>query len=120
MVRSCAASAPPLENPGVILGAILGICQRRGRDKVTIVASKGLADFGAWLEQLLAESTGKLGKGIVPVDGEPLGAAAVYGNDRVFVYLRLAADREGEQERGIAALEAAGHPVVPARETSVL
>ena len=68
MVRSCAASAPPVENPGVILGAILGTCQRRGRDKVTIVASRGVADFGAWLEQLLAESTGKLGKGIVPVD----------------------------------------------------
>jgi len=112
MVRSCAASAPPLENPGVILGAILGICQRRGRDKVTIIASNGLADFGAWLEQLLAESTGKLGKGIVPVDGEPLGTPAVYGNDRLFVYLRLAADRDGDQERAAAALEAAGHPLV--------
>src|ERR1700757_1825032 len=112
MVRSCAASAPPVENPGVILGAILGTCQRRGRDKVTIIASKGIADFGAWLEQLLAESTGKLGKGIVPVDAEPLGPPAVYGNDRVFAYLRLAADRDPEQERAVAALEAAGHPVV--------
>ena len=112
MVRSCAASAPPVENPGVILGAILGTCQRRGRDKVTIIASKGIADFGAWLEQLLAESTGKLGKGIVPVDAEPLGTPAVYGNDRVFPYLRLAADQDAEQERAIAALEAAGHPVV--------
>ena len=74
MVRSCAASAPPVENPGVILGAILGTAQRRGRDKVTIIASRGISDFGAWLEQLLAESTGKLGKGIVPVDAEPLGA----------------------------------------------
>ena len=112
MVRSCAASAPPLENPGVILGAILGSCQRRGRDKVTILASPGIADFGAWLEQLLAESTGKLGKGIVPVDGEPLGAPAVYGNDRLFAYLRLAADPDSDQERGVAALEAAGQPVV--------
>jgi transaldolase / glucose-6-phosphate isomerase len=112
MVRSCAASAPPSENPGVILGAILGTCQRRGRDKVTIIASQGIADFGAWLEQLLAESTGKLGKGIVPVDAEPLGAPAVYGNDRVFTYLRLAADQDAEQERAVAALEAAGHPVV--------
>jgi transaldolase/glucose-6-phosphate isomerase len=113
MVRSCAASAPPLENPGIILGAILGTCQRRGRDKVTIVASKGLADFGAWLEQLLAESTGKLGKGIVPVDGEPVGAPwFVYGNDRLFAYLRLAADQDAGQERAIAALETAGHPVV--------
>jgi len=112
MVRSCAASAPPVENPGVILGAILGTAQRRGRDKVTIIASPGIADFGAWLEQLLAESTGKLGKGIVPVDAEPLGPSAVYGNDRVFAYLRLAADQDAEQERGVAALEAAGHPVV--------
>jgi transaldolase/glucose-6-phosphate isomerase len=112
MVRSCAPSAPPVENPGVILGAVLGVCQRHGRDKVTIVASKGIADFGAWLEQLLAESTGKLGKGIVPVDNEPLGPPSVYGNDRVFAYLRLAADAGGEEERAVAALEAAGHPVV--------
>jgi transaldolase/glucose-6-phosphate isomerase len=112
MVRSCAASAPPMENPGVILGAILGTCQRRGRDKVTIIASKGIADFGAWLEQLLAESTGKLGKGIVPFDAEPLDAPSVYGADRVFAYLRLASDQDAEQERAIAALEAAGQPVV--------
>jgi transaldolase/glucose-6-phosphate isomerase len=112
MVRSCAASAPPLENPGVILGAILGTCQRRGRDKVTVIASKGIADFGAWLEQLLAESTGKLGKGIVPLDSEPLSGPAVYGGDRVFAYLRLASDQDSEQERAIAALEAAGQPVV--------
>jgi transaldolase / glucose-6-phosphate isomerase len=112
MVRSCAASAPPVENPGVTLGAILGTCQRRGRDKVTIIASQGIADFGAWLEQLLAESTGKLGKGIVPFDAEPLGDPVVYGNDRVFAYLRLAADQDADQERQIAALETAGHPVV--------
>jgi transaldolase/glucose-6-phosphate isomerase len=112
MVRSCAPSAPPAENPGVILGAIMGACQRQGRDKVTIVASPRLSDFGAWLEQLLAESTGKIGKGIVPVDAEPLGPPAVYGNDRLFAYLRLAAEQDGEQERAIAALEAAGHPVV--------
>jgi transaldolase / glucose-6-phosphate isomerase len=112
MVRSCAPSAPPAENPGVILGAILGICQRHGRDKVTIIASPGIADFGAWLEQLLAESTGKLGKGIVPVDAEPLGMPGVYGEDRLFAYLHLAADAGGEQERAVAALEAAGHPVV--------
>src|SRR5215468_7552245 len=112
MVRSCAASAPPAENPGIILGAILGTCQRRGRDKVTIIASQGLADFGAWLEQLLAESTGKLGKGIVPFDAEPLGNPAVYDSDRVFAYLRLAAEQDAGQERAIAALEAAGQPVV--------
>ena len=112
MVRSCAASAPPIENPGVVLGAILGCAQRRGRDKVTVIASKGIADFGAWLEQLLAESTGKLGKGVVPVDGEPLGPPAAYGSDRVFAYLRLASDQDAEQEQAITALEAAGQPVV--------
>jgi len=112
MVRSCAASAPPLENPGVILGAILGVCHSHRRDKVTITASKGVADFGAWLEQLLAESTGKLGKGIVPVDAEPVGPPSVYGDDRLFAYIRLAADQDVEQENAIAALEAAGHPVV--------
>jgi transaldolase / glucose-6-phosphate isomerase len=112
MVRSCAPSSPPVENPGVILGAILGTCQHRGRDKVTIIASKGIGDFGAWLEQLLAESTGKLGKGIVPLDSEPLGPPAVYGTDRVFAYLRLATDQDAEHEQAVAALEAAGHPVV--------
>jgi transaldolase/glucose-6-phosphate isomerase len=112
MVRSCAPSSPPAENPGVILGAILGISQRHGHDKVTIAASPGIADFGAWLEQLLAESTGKLGKGIVPVEAETLGAPAVYGADRLFVYLRLGDDDDREQERAVAALEAAGHPVV--------
>ncbi|MBV8120049.1 MAG: transaldolase, partial [Alphaproteobacteria bacterium] len=101
-----------IENPGVILGAILGVCQRHGRDKATIIASKGIADFGAWLEQLLAESTGKLGKGIVPVDAEPLGPPSVYGTDRVFAYLRLAADQDAEQKRAVAALEAIGQPVV--------
>jgi transaldolase / glucose-6-phosphate isomerase len=112
MARSCAPSAPPVENPGVILGAVLGVCQRHGRDKATIIASRSIADFGAWLEQLLAESTGKLGKGIVPFDAEPLGAPSVYGNDRVFAYLRLASDQDAEQDRAVAALEAAGHPVV--------
>src|SRR5260370_38313079 len=71
-----------------------------------------MAVFGGWLEQLLGESTGKLGKGIVPLDAEPLGPPAVYGSDRVFAYLRLAADRDGEQERAVFALETAGHPVV--------
>jgi len=112
MVRSCAASAPPVENPGIVLGAILGSAARLGRDKLTVIASPGVASLGAWLEQLLAESTGKLGRGIVPLDGEPVGAPAVYGNDRLFAYLRLAADQDGEHEQAVAALEAAGHPVV--------
>jgi transaldolase/glucose-6-phosphate isomerase len=112
MVRSCAPSSPPSENPGVILGAIMGVCQRQGRDKVTILASPTLADFGAWLEQLLAESTGKIGKGIVPVDAEKVGAPAVYGNDRLFAYTRLASEADSEQDKAVAALEAAGQPVV--------
>src|SRR6266851_6213697 len=112
MVRSCAASAPPIENPGVMLGAILGVAAAQGRDKLTIIASPGIAALGAWLEQLLAESTGKLGRGIVPVDGEPVGAPSVYGADRLFAYLRLLSDQDAEHEAAVAALEAAGHPVV--------
>ena len=112
MVHSCASCVPPEDNPGVSLGAILGVCARQGRDKVTLVASPGIADLGAWLEQLLAESTGKLGKGIIPVDLENLGKPEVYGNDRLFVYLRLATAPDSAQDAAIAALEAAGHPVV--------
>src|SRR6202035_1724596 len=83
-----------------------------GRDKVTMIASPGVAALGAWLEQLLAESTGKLGRGIIPLDGEPLGAPAVYGADRVFAYLRLGSDQDPEHEQAVAALEQAGQPVV--------
>src|SRR6185312_13586512 len=92
MVHSCASSAPPGDNPGVILGTILGALGKAGRDKVTIVASPGVVDFGAWLEQLLAESTGKHGKGLIPVDAEPLGLPGVYGTDRLLVYVRLSGE----------------------------
>jgi transaldolase/glucose-6-phosphate isomerase len=109
MERSCAPSAPPVENPGVTLGAVLGVAAKNGRDKLTVIASPSIASLGAWLEQLLAESTGKLGHGIVPVDAEPVGSPAVYGADRVFAYVRLASDPEDAQ---VAALEAAGQPVV--------
>jgi transaldolase / glucose-6-phosphate isomerase len=112
MVRSCEASAPPADNPGVVLGTILGVSGKSGRDKVTIVASPGIADFGAWLEQLLAESTGKHGKGLIPVDAEPLGAPDVYGNDRIFVYLRLVNESDAAQDDAVAALERAGNPIV--------
>ena len=108
MVRACAAGTPPAENPGVQLGAILGAACTMGRDKVTVVASPGLSDMGAWLEQLLAESTGKQGHGIVPVDDEPVGAPGVYGADRVFAHLRL----DGTHDAAMEALAAAGHPVV--------
>ena len=112
MVHSCAPSVPPEENPGVVLGAVLGTLAKAGRDKVTIVASPKIAALGAWLEQLIAESTGKRGTGLVPVDDERPGAPGVYGTDRVFAYVRLAPAPSAEQDRAIAALEAAGQPVV--------
>ncbi len=112
MARTCAAGTPPDENPGVRLGAILGSAAKAGRDKVTIVASPGVYDMGAWLEQLLAESTGKQGHGIVPVDDEPLGKPDVYGQDRVFAYLRLTNAPDAAQDTAIKALEQAGQPVV--------
>jgi transaldolase/glucose-6-phosphate isomerase len=108
MVRSCSRHVPPAENPGVVLGMAMGLAARAGRDKLTIFASPGLASFGAWLEQLIAESTGKQGRGIVPVDAEPPGAPEVYGNDRFFVALRLAGESAPQTEE----LERAGHPVV--------
>ncbi len=112
MVRACAAGTPPLQNPGVQLGTVLGIGATTGRDKVTITASPGLLDVGAWLEQLLAESTGKQGHGIVPIDNEPLADAGHYGNDRVFAYLRLRDAPDPVQDKAIGALAKAGQPVV--------
>src|SRR5262249_20954366 len=85
---------------------------KSGRDKLTIIASPPIADFGAWAEQLVAESTGKNGTGIVPVDLEPLGDPAVYGKDRLFVYLRLADGADSKQEAAVAAIAASGQPVV--------
>jgi transaldolase / glucose-6-phosphate isomerase len=112
MVFACAQSVPPAENPGVRLGVILGQSAKVGRDKISIVASPAIADFGAWLEQLLAESTGKQGKGLIPVDAEPLGRPEVYGPDRLFVYIRLATDPDAAQDDAIAGLERAGQPVL--------
>jgi transaldolase/glucose-6-phosphate isomerase len=113
MVHACAASVPTEENPGLVLGVILGVAATRfGRDKVTIIASPGIRDLGAWLEQLLAESTGKVGKGLVPVDREALGSPDVYGNDRVFAYIRLESAPDANQDAAVAALERAGQPVV--------
>jgi transaldolase/glucose-6-phosphate isomerase len=112
MVQSCAASAPPAENPGVVLGTTMGVAAKAGRDKVTIVAPPGIAEFGAWLEQLIAESTGKHGKGLVPLAAEPLGPPSVYGNDRLFAYLRLDAGANAEQDRAVDALQRAGQPVI--------
>ena len=112
MVDACGASSAADVNPGVILGVILGVAANHGRDKITFITSPGVSDLGAWLEQLIAESTGKIGKGIIPVDREKLGKPAVYGNDRVFAYLRLASKPNKAQDAAVAALEKAGHPVV--------
>ncbi|SEC83215.1 bifunctional transaldolase/phosoglucose isomerase [Bradyrhizobium erythrophlei] len=112
MVRSCGADVPPQENPGVQLGLAMGIAGLEGRDKVTIFTSPEVADFGAWAEQLIAESTGKDGKGLIPIEGETIGDAAVYGNDRFFIDLHTEGEHDAAHEAKLAALEAAGHPVV--------
>ena len=112
MVHACASVVPADENPGAILGAILGTLQKSGRDKVTIFASPGISDLGAWLEQLIAESTGKQGKGLVPIDREQIGAPEVYGSDRIFAYLRLQSAPDAKQDEAVAALEKAGQPVI--------
>jgi glucose-6-phosphate isomerase len=112
MVQACGPDVPVDQNPGLVLGAILGTLGNLGRNKVTITTSPGIHDLGAWLEQLLAESTGKLGKGLIPVDREELASPDVYGHDRVFVYLRLAAEPDRQQAVKIDALRQAGQPVV--------
>jgi transaldolase/glucose-6-phosphate isomerase len=112
MVRACGAGSPADTNPGVVLGTVLGVAANHGRDKITIIASPGVSDLGAWLEQLIAESTGKVGKGIIPVDREKLAKPTTYGDDRVFAYLRLAAKPNKAQDAAVTAIEKAGHPVV--------
>ncbi|MDC7786950.1 bifunctional transaldolase/phosoglucose isomerase [Rhodoplanes sp. TEM] len=112
MVHACGPDVPPAANPGVQLGLLLGLAARAGRDKMTMLASPALADFGAWTEQLVAESTGKNGKAIIPVDGEPLASPSHYGSDRVFVDLRLVSDAASPHDAEIRALEQAGHPIV--------
>jgi len=112
MVRSCGPDVPPHENPGVQLGLAMGHAGLEGRDKVTILSSKKIADFGAWAEQLIAESTGKDGKGLIPIDGERIGDPALYGNDRFFIDLRTEGEHDAAHDEKLAALEKAGHPVV--------
>jgi transaldolase/glucose-6-phosphate isomerase len=112
MERACGPDVPPAENPGVQLGIAIGVAAIRfGRDKVTITASPGIADLGAWLEQLLAESTGKHGHGLIPLAEEPLAAPERYGSDRFFAYLELDGHGDPAQRQAVAALERAGHPV---------
>src|SRR5438132_139538 len=112
MAEACAASVPVEKNPGAVLGVTLGVLASHGRDKVTLIVSPAIHDLGAWLEQLLAESTGKEGKGLIPVDREKVGPPAVYGQDRVFVYVRLESGSDPGQDNAVSALEQAGHPVV--------
>jgi hypothetical protein len=110
MMRDCGPDVAATENPGAWLGAVLGELARSGRDKVTFAITPAVASFGDWVEQLIAESTGKEGVGILPVVGEPLGDVGIYGAGRLFVHLRLAGDET--HDTGLAALKAAGHPVV--------
>jgi len=111
MVRSCGADVPPHENPGVQLGLAMGLAGLEGRDKVTIFSSPEIADFGAWAEQLIAESTGKEGKGLIPIDGEPLGDPSLYGTDRFFIDIRTEGEQDDAHEQKLKALEEAGHPL---------
>jgi transaldolase / glucose-6-phosphate isomerase len=112
MVRACGPESPVEENPGAVLGIILGEAALAGRDKVTIITSPDVSDLGAWLEQLLAESTGKVGKGIIPVDREALAAPESYGNDRVFAYVHTEHATDVGVDAKVEALEKAGHAVL--------
>lgn len=122
MAEACAFCVSAAQNPGLVLGAALGELGLAGRDKVTLVASPSLAAFPAWVEQLIAESTGKEGKGLIPIVDEPVGPPAVYGPDRVFIYLWLDNDESATLSDRLAALEAAGHPTIwiPVAEKTAL
>jgi transaldolase/glucose-6-phosphate isomerase len=112
MVQSCVACVPPHDNPGAVLGVILGEAYKLGRDKITFIVPKPIHTFGYWVEQLLAESTGKEGKGLVPIEGEPVGVPEVYGSDRLFVYIHLQSHHDEKLNQKVKALSVAGHPVV--------
>jgi len=112
MAQACRPSVPGQHNPGLQLGAVLGAAWQQARDKITLLCSPPIQALGAWIEQLLAESTGKDGKALIPVNGEKAGAPQHYGADRLFVYLRLSNEADSEQDRAADDLRAAGHPVV--------
>ncbi len=111
-MAACGAAHDAFNNPGLALGSILGALGTGGRDKITFVPSPAIASYGYWVEQLIAESTGKEGRGLLPVEGEPLGEPAVYGDDRLFVFLRLAEDENGALDAAVEKLRAAGQPLV--------
>ncbi len=112
MMEACGPEVPAGDNPGVKLGAILAEAARGGRDKITFVISPQIETFADWVEQLIAESTGKEGKGLVPVAGEALGEPGNYGHDRIFVRLQLTSDTDQATAQKLKALEEAGHPVI--------
>ena len=112
MLEAIASSVNGSENPGIILGSVMGELGKIGRDKLTIICSPKIASLGFWIEQLVAESTGKEGKGVVPVEGEALGAPSLYGQDRQFVYLTLEVSPDPELDSKVASLEKEGFPVI--------
>lgn len=112
MMRATGSEGDVQQNPGLELGVALGVLAQQGRDKLTLVVPDTISDFGLWLEQLVAESTGKEGKGIMPLAGDPLNGPEVYGQDRVFVYVGFENQPDEQNRQQVAALQAAGHPVV--------
>ena len=112
MRAACGPGVPPERNPGVRLGLVLGAAALAGRDKLTFVTSSGVSSLGAWIEQLVAESTGKSGKGIVPVEGEALAEPATYAFDRIFVSIALESGVDQAADQTLGALAKLGHPVV--------
>jgi glucose-6-phosphate isomerase/transaldolase/glucose-6-phosphate isomerase len=115
MREACASCVPTNENPGVWLGAGISIMALQGRDKLTLLTSPAISSFGLWVEQLIAESTGKEGKGIIPVTGEPIAKTESYGDDRLFVYMRLEDDDNAAMDAAVERLKASGHPVLTLR-----
>jgi len=115
MAEACRPTVLLENNPGACLGATMGILGRAGRDKITVITSPKVASFGLWVEQLLAESTGKEGRGLIPIAGEPMGVPSVYGKDRLFVYLRLDGDANVRGDQHVKVLERAGQPVIGLR-----
>ncbi len=111
-MQSNSDGVPAASNPAISLGVLMGICQKNGRDKITFALSSSIASFGYWVEQLIAESTGKEGKGLIPVHGETIAAPEFYGNDRIFIRMYLPTDNNALDDKKIKALEDAGHPVV--------